>query len=100
MCVCLLFFEIQRKNNKKKYKRQNIMSNQGEIAKEVQNEVNAAENELTEFVDKLLKQMHEKFEDMSTSVNQRLDNLGGKIDEIEKSITDLINEIGNEEVEI
>lgn len=76
------------------------MSNQGEIAREVQNEVNAAENELTEFVDKLLKQMHEKFEDMSTSVNQRLDNLGGKIDEIEKSITDLINEIGNEEVEI
>ena len=52
------------------------------------------------LVDKLLKQMHEKFEDMSTSVNQRLDNLGGKIDEIEKSITDLINEIGNEEVEI
>ena len=76
------------------------MSGQGDVAREVQNEVNAAENELTEFVDKLLKQMHEKFEDMSNSVNQRLDNLGGKIDEIEKSITDLINEIGNEEVEI
>lgn len=76
------------------------MSGQGDVAREVQNEVNAAENELTEFVDKLLKQMHEKFEDMSSSVNQRLDNLGGKIDEIEKSITDLINEIGNEEVEI
>jgi hypothetical protein len=31
------------------------MSGQGDIAKDVQNEVNAAENELTEFVDKLLK---------------------------------------------
>lgn len=69
-------------------------------AKDIQNEVSNAENELTEFVDKLLKQMHEKFEDMSTSVNQRLDNLGGKIDDIEKSITELINEIGNEEVEV
>lgn len=44
--------------------------------------------------------MHEKFEDMSSSVNSRLDSLGGKIDEIEKSITDLINEIGNDEVEL
>jgi hypothetical protein len=44
--------------------------------------------------------MHEKFEDMSSSVTCRLDSLGGKIDEIEKSITDLINEIGNDEVEL
>ena len=76
------------------------MSGHQESGKDIQNEVNNAENELTEFVDKLLKQMHEKFEDMSSSVNTRLDNLGGKIDDIEKSITELINEIGNEEVEV
>ncbi len=53
------------------------------------------ENELNEFVEKLLTEMHRKFEDMSTNVNNRLDNLGSKIDDIEKSITNLISEISD-----
>jgi heat shock factor-binding protein 1 len=54
------------------------------------------ENELNEFVEKLLNEMHKKFEDMSNNVNSRLDNLGNKIDDIEKSITTLIAEISEQ----
>jgi heat shock factor-binding protein 1 len=54
------------------------------------------ENELNEFVEKLLNEMHKKFEDMSSNVNSRLDNLGSKIDDIEKSITTLIAEISEQ----
>jgi heat shock factor-binding protein 1 len=54
------------------------------------------ENELNEFVEKLLNEMHKKFEDMSGNVNNRLDNLGSKIDDIEKSITTLIAEISEQ----
>lgn len=54
------------------------------------------ENELNEFVEKLLNEMHKKFEDMSSNVNSRLDNLGSKIDDIEKSITTLISEISEQ----
>ncbi len=54
------------------------------------------ENELNEFVEKLLNEMHKKFEDMSTNVNTRLDTLGTKIDDIEKSITTLIAEISEQ----
>lgn len=54
------------------------------------------ENELNEFVEKLLNEMHKKFEDMSNNVNSRLDNLGSKIDDIEKSITTLIAEISEQ----
>ena len=62
-------------------------------------EIVNAEVELSEFVDKLMKQMQEKFDEMSGSVDKRLDSLGNKIDDIEKNITDLINEIGNEDLE-
>jgi heat shock factor-binding protein 1 len=58
-----------------------------------------AEVELSEFVDKLMKNMQEKFDEMSGSVDKRLDTLGSKIDDIEKNITELINEIGNEDLE-
>lgn len=54
------------------------------------------ENELNDFVEKLLNEMHKKFEDMSSNVNGRLDNLGTKIDEIEKSISNLISEISEQ----
>lgn len=54
------------------------------------------ENELNEFVEKLLNEMHKKFEDMSANVSGRLDNLGNKIDDIEKSITTLIAEISEQ----
>lgn len=54
------------------------------------------ENELNDFVEKLLNEMHKKFEDMSNNVNGRLDNLGAKIDDIEKSITTLIAEISEQ----
>ena len=54
------------------------------------------ENELNDFVEKLLTEMHKKFEDMSANVNGRLDNLGSKIDDIEKSITNLISEISEQ----
>jgi heat shock factor-binding protein 1 len=54
------------------------------------------ENELNDFVEKLLSEMHKKFEDMSKNVNGRLENLGTKIDDIEKSITTLISEISEQ----
>ena len=70
-----------------------------EHQKEENTDVVNAEVELSDFVDKLMKQMQEKFDEMTTSVDKRLDTLGSKIDDIEKNITDLINEIGNEDLD-
>ncbi len=42
--------------------------------------------ELNIFVQNMLKQMQERFEEMSTNIIGRVDEMGKKIDDIEKSI--------------
>jgi heat shock factor-binding protein 1 len=50
-----------------------------------------------------LKQMQERFDDMQNTIVNRIDDmgtlfwiiLGKRIDDIEKSVTDLMNDLGN-----
>ena len=72
--------------------------------------------DLNSFVQNLLKQMQDRFEEMSGNITDRIDEMGNfliifylikfsmfllgkKIDEIEKSVNDLMNDIGIEELE-
>lgn len=53
--------------------------------------------ELNQFVQNLLKQMQERFEDMSGNIIGRIDEMGKRIDDIEKSIGDIMNDLGEED---
>jgi heat shock factor-binding protein 1 len=44
----------------------------------------------------MLQQMQTRFGEMNTSIVQRIDEMGKKIDELESSIGELINEAQNE----
>ncbi|KAJ3358115.1 hypothetical protein GGF32_000747 [Allomyces javanicus] len=46
--------------------------------------------ELAVFVDALLKQMQSKFEDMSGQILTKLDGMSSRLDDLEKSISDLM----------
>jgi len=48
--------------------------------------------ELTAFVQNLLQQMELRFQEMSDSIVGRIDEMGARIDELEKSIGDLIEQ--------
>jgi heat shock factor-binding protein 1 len=50
--------------------------------------------ELNSFVQNLLKQMQDRFEDMSTNIVGRIDEMGKRIDDIERSINDIMNDLG------
>lgn len=45
----------------------------------------------------LLQQMHGKFQSMSENIISRLDDMGGRLDELEKSIGELMTQAGIEE---
>jgi heat shock factor-binding protein 1 len=45
----------------------------------------------------MLQQMQTRFGEMNTSIVQRIDEMGKKIDELESSIGELIQEAQNEE---
>ena len=53
--------------------------------------------ELNTFVQNMLKQMQERFEEMSGNIVGRVDEMGKRIDDIEKSINEIMNELGEEE---
>lgn len=53
--------------------------------------------ELTKFVQNLLNQMQTRFQTMSDSIIGRIDEMGTRIDELEKSIGDLVQQAGVEE---
>jgi heat shock factor-binding protein 1 len=53
--------------------------------------------ELNAFVQNMLKQMQERFEEMSTNIIGRVDEMGKRIDDIEKSINDIINDLADED---
>ncbi|WOL13796.1 heat shock factor-binding protein 1-like [Canna indica] len=52
--------------------------------------------DMTAFVQNLLIQMQSRFQTMSEGILSKIDEMGGKIDELEKSINDLRAEIGLE----
>jgi heat shock factor-binding protein 1 len=53
---------------------------------------NAAD--LTLFVQNLLEQMQGRFNTMSTTIISRIDEMGGRIDDLEKSIGELMQQAG------
>lgn len=50
--------------------------------------------DLTIFVQNLLEQMQSRFNQMSTSIIGRIDEMGNRIDDLEKSINDLMLQAG------
>ena len=63
------------------------------IAMEGQDDQN---QDLTLFVQNLLKEMQGRFQTMSDSIINRIDDMGARIDDLEKSISELIQEAGVE----
>jgi heat shock factor-binding protein 1 len=53
--------------------------------------------DLTIFVQNLLEQMQQRFNQMSTSIIGRIDDMGTRIDDLEKSISDLMTQAGIEQ---
>jgi heat shock factor-binding protein 1 len=49
--------------------------------------------DLTIFVQNLLEQMQQRFNQMSSTIISRIDDMGGRIDELEKSIGDLMAQV-------
>mmetsp|Transcript_15393 Transcript_15393/g.21067 ORF Transcript_15393/g.21067 Transcript_15393/m.21067 type:complete len:80 (-) Transcript_15393:156-395(-) len=50
--------------------------------------------DLTIFVQNLLEQMQQRFNQMSTSIIGRIDEMGNRIDDLERSIADLMQQAG------
>eukprot|EP00238_Polyblepharides_amylifera_P012461 CAMPEP_0196582368 /NCGR_PEP_ID=MMETSP1081-20130531/38680_1 /TAXON_ID=36882 /ORGANISM="Pyramimonas amylifera, Strain CCMP720" /LENGTH=78 /DNA_ID=CAMNT_0041902909 /DNA_START=126 /DNA_END=362 /DNA_ORIENTATION=- len=55
--------------------------------------------DLTAFVQNLLQQMQGRFQTMSDSIIGRIDEMGHRIDDLEKSIGELIQQAGVDESE-
>lgn len=52
--------------------------------------------ELTNLVQQMLTQMQSRFQSMSDTIIGRIDEMGTRIDELEKSISDLVTEAQTE----
>jgi heat shock factor-binding protein 1 len=55
------------------------------------------EQEIANFIQNLLRQMQDKFEDMTKNVGERVEKMSSKIDDIEKSINDLLKEVNTDQ---
>ena len=53
-------------------------------------------NELTQLVQTMLTQMQSRFQTMSENIIGRIDEMGNRIDDLEKSIADLVQEAHND----
>ena len=53
-------------------------------------------NELTALVQQMLTQMQNRFQTMSENIIGRIDEMGSRIDDLEKSIADLVQEAQND----
>ncbi|CAD5206372.1 unnamed protein product [Bursaphelenchus okinawaensis] len=51
-------------------------------------------DDLSEFVHNILKTTQNQFENMSNKIISRIDDVSRRVDELEKSITDLMNQAG------
>lgn len=52
--------------------------------------------EVTTYVQQLLQQMQARFEDLSKSIITRIDEMNGRVDELEQSIEGLMQQSGAE----
>ncbi|XP_074348873.1 heat shock factor-binding protein-like [Apium graveolens] len=52
--------------------------------------------DMTVFVQNLLEQMQARFQTMSESIVSKIDEMGGRINELEQSISELKTEMGAE----
>lgn len=59
--------------------------------------IGAGTQELTAYVQGLLQQMQSRFEEMSTSIVSRIDVMGARLDDLEHSIDELMQQAGAEE---
>ena len=53
--------------------------------------------ELSVFVQNLLSQMQSRFQTMSNAIIGRIDEMGNRIDDLEKSVSDLMTQAGVDE---
>ncbi|XP_078488744.1 heat shock factor-binding protein 1-like [Ciona intestinalis] len=53
--------------------------------------------DLTVFVQEVLNEMQGKFQNMSENIVQRIDDMGGRIDDLEKNIAELLAQAGVDE---
>ena len=53
--------------------------------------------DLTVFVQQILQDMQGKFQNMSDGIVTRIDDMGGRIDELEKNIAELLAQAGIDE---
>lgn len=53
-------------------------------------------NELTQLVQNMLNQMQSRFSSMSENIIGRIDEMGKRIDDLESSISELVNEAQND----
>ncbi|KAI9140349.1 heat shock factor binding protein 1-domain-containing protein [Paraphysoderma sedebokerense] len=53
--------------------------------------------DLSKFVETLLLQMQTKFEDMSSQILSKMDDMATRIDELEKTVGDLMSQAAIEE---
>lgn len=55
--------------------------------------------ELTAFVSGLLQQMQARFQVMSDSIVTKIDDMGGRIDDLERTIAELLEQAGGADVQ-
>jgi len=60
-------------------------------------EGSAQANELTELVQQMLTQMQGRFNNMSDNIIKRIDEMGTRIDDLEQSIGQLVDEANAEQ---
>jgi len=63
----------------------------------LEHSIDEQHQDLTLFVQNLLKEMQTRFQTMSDGIVNRIDDMAGRIDDLEKSIGDLMQEAGVEE---
>ncbi|GKY97364.1 hypothetical protein MPSEU_000694800 [Mayamaea pseudoterrestris] len=51
-------------------------------------------NDLTAFVDSLLQEMQDRFQQLGSKINGRMDELGKRIDELEQHVSELADDAG------
>lgn len=67
-----------------------MSSSEGKVTTDVPDNA----QDLTVFVQNLLEQMQQRFNQMSGSIIGRIDEMGNRIDDLEKSISDLMQQAG------
>jgi len=71
-------------------------SRHGNYQSQEQRETAKNPEDLTAFVKNLLEQMQSRFQTMSQSIITKIDEMGSRIDDLEKSIEDLTIETAGE----